>query len=115
MLQKLEKRNIQIMPGGDTKEADNLNELMMVSVGILGLEICICKATDLARSEEFRLVKKREILRPLDVELEILKNLCLTKDLRDFIDRTSITAELSRTELKICFKDIVLLQSGLKY
>ena len=44
VIMELERKDIQVLPGGDTKEADALNELMRVGVQIIGLEICICKA-----------------------------------------------------------------------
>ena len=63
---------------------------MKVSVDLTGLEVCICKGYDLSRTEDFRLVKKREILLPFNINLSLKRTFVLAKDIRSFIDRTII-------------------------
>lgn len=43
-----------------------------------------------------------------------LKKLAAPKD-RTVIDRTIITTKLSKTELRVCFKDFDLLKAGVDY
>jgi hypothetical protein len=79
---------------------------MQVGVYLNGLEICLCKAYDLSRIEDFRLVKKREILLPLNINLTMKKSAFLDRDLKSFIDKTKIGAKLSKNSIKISFRDV---------
>jgi hypothetical protein len=87
---------------------------MNLGVEIKGLEVCICKANDLLKLN-FAKVHKRKILPPLIMVLSLRKSMVLAKDLRSFIDRTIIKANLSKTRLKVCFKDFDLLKAGANY
>lgn len=69
---------------------EDINELMRVETQLLGVEVCLCKAFELVRKEDFRSVKKREIIQPVDLSVQMVKGLILTNDLKKFIDRTSL-------------------------
>lgn len=51
---------------------------MKVSVLLKGLEVCICKAFDISRVQDFKIVKKREILLPLIIDFSFKRSLVLT-------------------------------------
>lgn len=114
VLTELKQQGVLVRPGDDIKEVEAINTQMALKVQITGFEVCICKNSDL-RNDDFKKVRKREILAPIQVEVVLKKALVLSKDLRNFIDRTSIQVKLSNTNLKVCFKDFGLLQTGLQY
>ena len=104
--EEMRRRGVELEMGQECKEADDANTLMNVLVELLKFEVCICKTQDLSRNEDFRLVKKREIVLPWNVRLVLKKSLALGKDLKNFIDRTTIELKLSKNAVKISFRDI---------
>jgi len=79
---------------------------MDVMVDLTSLEVCICKAYDLSRNDDFRMVKKREIVLPWNIHLNLKRLFVLARDIKSFIDRTIISAKLSKNSIKISFRDI---------
>lgn len=99
----------------DMKEFEDVNKVQDVRVRIIGFEICLCKGYDLSKKEDFRHVKKREILYPMNVDISLKRMYVLTGDLRSFIDKTYIDMTLSKNEMKVSFKDLGVIQMGVNY
>lgn len=94
-------------------DAWDLNMQSHFNITLGHLEIFICDLQELVRVRDFKLVRKRPVLHPVNVLLFLKKYLVINEELNAFSTRSVINAEVEQTSLRISARDIALFQSTL--
>ncbi|CAD8058857.1 unnamed protein product [Paramecium sonneborni] len=92
-----------------------LNETMKIEANLQKLEIFLCKSYDLNKKDDFKQVKKREILNPIELELNLSKSSVILQNFQEFIESIDLNGKISPINLKVSFQDLFTIKEGLNY
>ncbi|CAD8141116.1 unnamed protein product [Paramecium pentaurelia] len=97
------------------KDWNKLNIIMSIDAKLKRIEVFLCKNYDLGKKDDFKQVKKREILQPADIEIMIARAAVFYANSTEFGNDFDINCRITPINLKISFKDLLTMQTGLTY